>query len=323
MELIAYLVMAAGAYYVLVTKRPSSVYWWAVLFVVYSLIVRLSPHTTPDMSIYYQAAQTWPPSLSLYRLREPVLWFGSSLVYQLTGSRVATFLLIDVVGGGIVLYAMKKVDDGDNRMFCFGPTIISSYVLLLGQQNVLRQHLAFAIFLWAIAARSRNQRAGLTLFVLSALTHNATALLFGYWLDVGEGKRRRYGPLVTIAGVILLWLYFPVFRKSSSAIGLNTEYLYLLLAVGLSLLLMYANLGRTFDARSASLLNFFAFAPAIGVLGSAQFERVAMMFLVLILTDVYRHHRSLRLERIGVAHLSFIILVLPVVLFPNALAKLL
>ena len=321
MELIAYLVMAAGAYYALVTKRPSSVYWWAVLFVVYSLMSRLSPHTTPDMRVYYQAAQTWPP-LSLYHLREPVLWFGS-LVYQLTGSQVATFLLIDVVGGAIVLYAMKKLDDGDNRMFCFGPTIICSYVLLLGQQNVLRQHLAFAILLWAIAARSRNQRAGLTLFVLSALTHNATALLFGYWLDVGDGKRRRYGPLVTIAAVIVLWLYFPVLRKSSSAIGLNTEYLYLLLAVGLSLLLMYANRGRMFDVRSASLWNFFAFAPAIGVLGSAQFERVAMMFLVLILTDVYRHHRSLRLERIGVAHLSFIILVLPVVLFPNALAKLL
>ena len=182
MELIAYVVMAVGSGIALVARRPRVVGCWFVLFVLYSLVARLSPQTTWDMGLYYTSAETGPPPLGLYWLREPIVWFGSSFLYQLTGSRVVTFILIDIASALVVIHAMRKFDDGDNRMLSFAPTIISSYVLLLGQQNVFRQHVAFAILLWALAARARGQRSAVGLYVLSMLAHNSTALLFGYWL---------------------------------------------------------------------------------------------------------------------------------------------
>ena len=323
MELIAYGTMAAGAYIALLTRERTVVYGWFILFVVYSLVARLSPEITWDMQVYYSAAETWPPALTLYKLREPVVWFGSSFLYYVTGNHVVTFLTFDILSGMIVIHAMNAVDDGDNRMLAFAPTIISSYVFLLGQQNVYRQHVAFVILLWALAARSRDQRGAIGMFVLSALAHNATAIMFGYWLDVGSRARRRSGPLITILGVVLLAILFPILRKSTSATGLTTDYLYVALAATVGLLMIVANVGRLSSTRSAALLNFVAFVPAIGILGSAQFERVAMMFLALLLIDLYRYHRSMRLEGTLVAHLAFAILVVPVFVFPSALTMLL
>ena len=319
MELSAYVAMASGAYIALLTRKPAMVYGWFVIFVAYSLIVRLSPEITGDMRVYYEAVTVWPPPLTLYTLREPVIWIGAPFLYFLTGDHVAMFLIIDILSGAIIIHSMRTLDDGDNRMLALAPTIICSYVFLLGQQNVLRQHAAFMIVLWALAARSRKQGGAIILFVASMLAHNATAVLFGYWFDVGCKGRRRFGPLITVVGVLLLGLLFPLLGKSRSATGLTTDYLYVALAAGVGLLTLYAESGRLSGARSSALLNCVAFLPAIGVLGSAQFERVAMIFLVLMLTDLYRHSRSLRIGEWEVAHLIFGILVVPVFVFPSAL----
>ena len=173
-------------------------------------------------------------------------------------------------------------------MVALARIVISSYVFILGQQNVLRQHVAFVLLLWALAARWRGQRGAIVLFFLSVLAHNATSVLFGYWIDAGTSAKRRYGPLITVTGVILLQYLWPFLSKSSSQTGLDTAYLYLIIALGIGLLLVYANLARVrqLAAYSGSIVNFIAFAPAIGFLASDQFERIAMIFLVLILIDL-------------------------------------
>ena len=258
MELAAFIVMAAGAYLALIARNRHIVYGWFVLFVIYSVVARMSPHTTGDMLYYYEVAESGTPPFTFFFLREPVLWFGSSFLYRLTNDRVATFLIIDIVGAVIVLRAMDGFGGENHHMLSFGPTIISSYVALFGQQNTFRQHLAFAILLWALAARSRNQSIGLFLFVLSALTHNVTAVLFGYWLDVGRtDQERRYGPLVTLIGVVLIGVLLPFIRKSSAATGLDTVYLYVVLAGVFGGLLLYANTGRFWGVQSACTILFY------------------------------------------------------------------
>ena len=314
--------MAAGAYMSLVARKRAVVYVWFVLFVVYSLTVRLLPPTL-DMVAYSSAVATWPPPITRYTLREPVIWLGAPLLHKVVGNRVLTFLIVDVVSAAIVIRAMDSLDNGDGRMFSLAPTIIVSYVFLLGQQNGWRQQVAFVILLWSCAARSQCKLRALPLFVLSVLAHNSTALLLGYWFDIGRMKGQRYGPMITISGVILIALLLPYLRKSSSLTGLNTEYLYVALALVLGLIVLYANTGRWPRGTADALLNFVVFIPAIGVLGSTQFERMGMMFLVLMLVDIFRHHRSLRLGRAEVSNFVYVTLVAPVFLFPNALGMLL
>ena len=305
-ELFAYIVMVGGAYLAVLTKQPAVVYGWFILYVAYSLIVRLTPQVIPDIRTYYEVVATWPPPLAFFTLREPVTWLGIPFLHRLIGSRLVTFLIIDVLSGMIVIHAMKTLDDdGDHRMLALAPTIITSYVFLLGQQNVLRQQVAFVILIWALAARSRHQGRALALFVLSVLAHNATAVLSGYWFDVGRrGRQRRYGPLMTVVGVGLIGILLPFLRKSWAATGANTAYLYVVLAGALGLLLLYASMGQRPAVGAGALANFIAFAPAVGILSSAQFERIAMMFLVLIVLDLYRHHRSLHLGANEIAHLA-------------------
>ena len=322
MELITFVVMAAGAYIALVLRTRAAVYVWVVLFVVYSVTVRLSPPTL-DMITYTDALSTWPPPVNLYTLREPVIWLGAPLVNRVIGTPVVTFLVVDLVSVAVVIRSMDELDGGDGTMVSLAPTIVASYVFLLGQQNGWRQQVAFVLFLWSCAARSRGQLRGLPLVVLSVLTHNSVALLLGYWLDKGRKPGCGYGPVVTLFGVCLVALLLPYLRKSSSLTGLNTEYLYVLVAASLGLLLIYANRGRLPLGTVDGLRNFVAFVPAIAILGSTQFERMGMMFLVLILLDLYRNHRCLRIRRSEASNLVYATLVAPVFLFPNALGMLL
>ena len=315
MELAAYAVMAAGAYVALITRERIVLYAWFAAYVLYSLVVRLMPPIV-DMEVYARAVTAWPPPLSFYTLREPVVWIGGPVLHRLLNDRVATFLVVDVLTGLAVFRAMKALDDGSGRMLSLAPTVIASYVFLLGQHNVWRQHVAFVLLLWAIASRSRKERRALVLFVLACLAHNSTVMFAGYWFDAGRGDRRRYGPLITLAGVIgiaILFAWLESWLIWSGRTARNTAPLYFLVAGALALILLYANGGAFPAARSPALLNFLAFTPAVLFLASGPIERIAMTFLVLILIEVYRHHASLRLGIAEVKHGVYALLVPPAV----------
>ena len=322
MELITFIMTAAGAYAALVVRKRAVLYGWFVSFVVYSLFVRVLPPTL-DMVAYTSAVTTWPPPLTPYTLREPIVWLGAPLLHRVVGSSVLTFLIVDILSAAIVIRAMDRLDTGDGRMWALAPTIVVSYVFLLGQQNGWRQQVAFVILLWSCAARTKSEIRALPIFLLSILTHNSTALLFGYWFDLARPRGRRYGPLITVAAVIAIAVLLPYLRKSSSLTGLRTEYLYVAVAAALCSIVLYASHGRLPHATMDGLRNFVAFIPAIVILGSTQFERMGMMFLVLMLVDVYRNHYTLRIGTVEVSHLVYAILVVPVFLFPNALGMLL
>ena len=120
MELAAYAVMAAGAYVALITRERIVLYGWFALYVLYSLIVRLAPPII-DMEVYARALTLWPPPLSFYTLREPVVWLGGPVLHRLLNDQVATFLVVDVLTGLIVFRSMKTLDDGSGRMLSLAP----------------------------------------------------------------------------------------------------------------------------------------------------------------------------------------------------------
>ena len=317
MELTAYVLMAFGAYVALISRRRGVLYGWFLLYVGYSVIVRIMPPTV-DMVVYSEAMAAWPPPFSFYTLREPVVWIGVPFLHYLLNNRIATFLIVDVLTGLIVYRAMHDLDDGDGRMFAIAPAIMTSYVFLLGQQNVWRQHVAFVILLLAVASRVRSRPGSIFLFMLSFLAHNATALFFGYWIDTGRAHRFRYGPLLTFGAVILMLYALPSLGKSASATALNTEYLYVAFAVAVSLTLLYATTGLLSPVGTPALLNFLGFAPAVAVLASAPFERISMIFLVLIVIDIQRRHQALHIGSVETQHAAFVLLVTPTLIFASS-----
>ena len=316
-ELTAYVLMAFGAYIALISRRRGILYGWFLLYIAYSVIVRIMPPAL-DMVAYSAAMTAWPPPLTFYTLREPVVWIGVPFLHYLLNNRIATFLLVDLLTGLIVYRAMYDLDEGDGRMFSMAPAIMTSYVFLLGQQNVWRQHVAFVILLLAVASRARHRRGSIFLFILSFLAHNATALFFGFWIDTGREQRRRYGPLLTFGAVIIMLYALPSLGKSAQATALNTEYLYVALAGAIILTLLYATTGRISAVGMPALLNFLGFAPAVAILASAPFERIAMMFLVLIVIDIQRRHQTLHIGSAGTQHAAFLLLVAPAFIFQSS-----
>lgn len=318
MELTAYVLMAFGAYVAIISRRRSILYGWFFLYIAYSFIVRSMPPTV-DMVTYSKAMTVWPPPLTFYTLREPVVWIGVPFLHYLLNNRIATFLIVDVLTGLIVYRALHDLDEGDGRMFSMAPTIMTSYVFLLGQQNVWRQHVAFVILLLAVASRARHRRGSIFLFILSFLAHNATAVLFGYWIDTGRAQRFRYGPLLTFGTVILMLYALPsLHKKNTVATALNTEYLYVAIAVAAILIILYSTTGRLSAIGPPALLNFLGFLPAVAILASAPFERIAMMFLVLIVIDIQRRHQALRIGSVETQHVAFLLLVTPTLIFHSS-----
>ena len=276
------------------------------------------------MAVYYEAAESLP-SWRLYFLREPIVWFGSSLLYGMTKNATVAFAIIDVVAGLMVLWAMQEMDDGDGRMFAFAPTVLSSYIFVLGQQNIFRQHIALVFVLCALALRSKSVIASFAVLVGSFLTHNVTAVLGGYWLDSRQSQRPRKGLVLSAATVGMLVIAGPFIGKSATDTGIDTRVLYIGFSVALAVLVLYANLGllKKFDYRTAALTNFVAFSPAVFVLSASQFERAAMLFYLLMIIEIYRNASALRVSERTVAHLAYFVLVVPVFVFNSVLTKLL
>ena len=219
----------------------------------------------------------------------------------------------------ILLVALKSSGSRRNFLFSLAPTIAMSYVFLFGQQNVLRQHVAFLFLLWSTVPQHGFRPRSAMLFVLAVLSHNASIFLAGYWFDMHRRRGLLVGPIITASGVFLLVFLLPFVGKSAAATGLDTRINYAGVLVFFALLLLYANFGRLVFYRTCAWWNFVAFMPAALVLSSASFERIAMMFLVLLAVGVYSNHRSLGLRRTVAGGIAYSVLVLPVFFFPSAL----
>ena len=105
MEIVAYALMAVGAYAALVTKNRTIIYGWLLGFVFYSVAARMSPEITGDMTRYYASARTWPTP-TLYILREPILWYGASLLYAVLGTEILAFLALDLLNA-LILFSFN------------------------------------------------------------------------------------------------------------------------------------------------------------------------------------------------------------------------
>ena len=319
LEFAAYIVVACGAYLAFACKDRKVVYAWSALYVAYLLIARASEPAI-DMPSYYEIAARWPPETSVYYLREALFWFTTAFLNRVIGNAMFTFFILDVLSMIIVFRSARIIDGERQNIFFFIPIVLSSYIFLLGQQNGFRQYMAFVVFLWVFAKRFRRSPSAIWLFLLTAWIHNAVFALVGCLIDAGR-SREKYpvGPYITISSVILLYLFWPLLGKSSGAAGLDTSGLYIVVLASILSLATYAANGRMTVIRSPSLLNFVTFLPSILFLSALNFERLAGMFLILVLLELYQYRAEVPLDRLVVGSFAYAVLVLPVVFFQSTM----
>ena len=315
-EIISFVVMAAGAYGALLSRSRGYVYSWVAIFFVYSVAVR-STLPSNDMVNYVAAFGAWPPPITPYTIREPVIWFGLPLLGLIIDEAVVAFVVIDLVTCLVLIWGLQRLDDGSGRLLSIAPMLMSSFVFLFGQQNILRQHVALVVFVWASSYDADSPVRATIFFAIASLTHNAVILLSGHWLD--GRTRSQLGWMVTAVGMSVLPLLVGLIGKSWSATGANTTLAYVGFFVVTALAVSYSSGGRRImETPYSSWRNYLMIIPLMFVLGEAQFERVSMMFVVVIVISLFRYYRIWRIRWSVLANAVYLALIMPVFLVPSA-----
>lgn len=251
--------------------------FWLLVYTCLSIIVR----SEFEVDILTYSAAMSSQSLSIYFLREPIVWLGQRLIFDLTSSEFTTFLIFDVFAGLVLFFALRRLLMPQYFYF----SILVFFPFVLGMQNVYRQWVSAIFFLAAFAlvyvgsARIKSW----VLFTLCVASHNVGAVFLPLLFI---NKNRILAKLTFFAAFLIAFIgiYLGADSKSQANTGLalGPAYLFLFLVF----LIVYVVLDRAVIKRSSRFqYRFITALIVIGsfssiVLSSSGAERVMMFGLI-------------------------------------------
>jgi hypothetical protein len=282
MELIYYLGLAVLSIFfslrrdVISSKRFFFIFW----IIAYSLLV-LVVRSTFDGDINTYASSMSHSSLSIYYLKEPVVWLGQRYLFSWLQDPFYVFLSTDLFVGLLLFRALKNFNLPQYAFF----SILIFFPFVLGMQNVYRQWVANIIFLYSFSL-VWNQRGSVkryAAFMLSVMTHNVAAI-FVPLLFIR--KRKVIGKLIWYGAflVAILGIKLGADTKSSADTGSDLTLVYLFVITFFIFLIPLLDRGviRKFRSLEYKLLGslFLLSSGSIMFLSSAGSERVSMFCLM-------------------------------------------
>ena len=287
---------------------------WLVIYVGLALVVR--GNFDADIENTYAPAMSGT-SLSLYYLKEPVVWLGQRYLYSYVDSAYAVFIIYDILVGVVLFKALANFRIPKYAYF----GILIFFPFILGMQNIYRQWVATILFLYSFSlvwAKEQNLKS-YVFFTLSILAHNSAAIFFPLLFIKSHNF---FGRLAWVLGLFVsfLGIHFGASTKSSPATGIDLSVAYLVLLFFLLCAIVALDKciilrpGTSVCKLSLSLFALAAFGALI--LSSAGSERVSMFCLLIlfpilsfVLEESFRQKTPMR---ITFTMLGFI----PMLMFP-------
>lgn len=258
-------------------------------YVVISRVVGLEG----DLMVY-RAAFEGADLSSPYYWREPVVWGLGALIARTTGSSIVAFLFLDCVSALAVYVASYNPNRRKGRTVnaLLLVTVLMSFQYFLGQQNVLRQHVATALLLAALLTARRNRVTSAITMVIAVLAHNSTAVFGGLWISLGARRpwAERLGRFCTFIGALglsqasnLLQRVLPGFET-----GLNTTALYIVLicAIGFVAIMVHPRFDIAHFGGLEVPIHLLAFLPALSAFPGVAAERLLMIWLLVFVSEI-------------------------------------
>lgn len=324
-ELIFYFILFSFGLLICITKISNKIYnaITLFLFVTFSLVVRNAGF---DADIGNYAEYLKIKSFSVYYIKEAVYWLGSRVIYQLTDSAYAVFVIYDLLFFILILFVRQKLE----LPKYFPYLILLFFPTVMGMQNVFRQFIASGILLALFAQVLTLQKMPVKLmtFLLAGLTHNVSFLFLP--IVFIKPNSRKMSPLFLASALpILVLLPIAASTKSNSITGEVPAYIYTML---FSLMIIgYASIFQ-FKFKNkppifSQFVYFFMFCyalivEAMFVLGAAQSKRLGMFSLVLCLVPLVMSVEIRFKQKTFVRCVFLIVLVSPTLIFKNALSLL-
>lgn len=283
MELFAYLGIASLTIFFclrsdLITSSRKFFIFWLAVYTSLILVVR----NTFDVDINTYAASMSLSSLSIYYLKEPVVWLGQRYLFSWLQNSFFVFVISDILAGLLLFSALRKFNLPQYAFFSF----LIFFPFILGMQNAYRQWIATILFLYcfSLAWRHSSGTRKYIFFTLSVMSHNVAAI-FVPLLFIR--KRKVLGKLIWYCSFLIAFIgiKFGADTKSSAETGADLTLVYLLLIIFLIMLVPLLDRGLILKLRKLEyrllITLFFLSSFSILILSSAGAERVSMFCLMI------------------------------------------
>jgi hypothetical protein len=254
-------------------------------------------------------------------------------LFSATNSIPLTYIFFDLIWMSVAIFAFKLVGTRGRACDWSGAVVyLMSFMVLLGSQNFIRQHvgISFTLLGYALTILGFRVRAA-PITAIGIFFHNSTALGgIIVFMRTFFGKNIVawfLGSILTI--FLLIWALFRMsegglgeFRKSNAATGLDLGWVYVALLVSIWLFVFYLykyKLEAAILQAPSSSIGAIVTGVMCVLFNSAPAERIGMMFVSLALIDVTLAFSSARTKyrRLWWAGLFFMFF-LPSVIFYNA-----
>lgn len=210
--------------------------------------------------------------ISLYYLREPLLWFGMRWAYDFFGSDLAVFLALDIIMFGLLYRVFRHV-----KMPIYAFFLMFIYLpFFTGYENILRQFVAL-VFLLNATYLSGKSRYGYLLF--ATLTHNVTALFTPL---IARFRFNRSLKIIPFFVLLVIAMSIVSQEKDSIITGFNFGFMFLITLVLFSVVSKrYVLNGSGYFVHILSYSLAIMLAASL-VLSSGQVERFGYLIFGLI-----------------------------------------
>ena len=283
MELFCYLgIMSLSLIFSLKRDVISSPYAFFVFWITAYTSLILVVRNTFDADINSYTAAMSGSSLSIYYLKEPVVWLGQRYLFSWLQNPFFVFVISDLLAGLSLFCAFKNFNLPQYAFFSF----LIFFPFILGMQNIYRQWIATIILLHCFSHvwnNTGNMKRYIA-FTLSVMSHNAAAIFVPLLFIKNKyvsGKLMWYGScLIGLAGI-----KFGAGSKSSANTGSDLTLVYLFLITFLIILVPLLDRGviRKLRRLEYKLLCIFFLLSSCSVifLSSAGAERISMLCLMI------------------------------------------
>lgn len=312
MELIFYILINTLALFmctkrVVIASTKLMLLIWASNYLAMVFIVRAQ--FDYDIDTYARSMEY--SSLSLYYIREPVIWLGQRLLFNITDSSYLTFILTDIAAGVILYRALKIFRLPQYSYFSF----LTFFPFIMGFQNIYRQWFASIIVIYLIALIVHYEHKTLKkyiIFAIAILTHNASAIFLPFLFLKSKTPLSKIF-LVFALIVAILGVKYGLDTKSSRNTGGNLGFAYLLLFIMIAFLLILVDFFKIkFDARWHYIfITISLILSTTGIIfgGSSAAERISIYLLMsmypLLIMKIEERFKSPQIVRMMMTILGF------------------
>ena len=323
MELVYFILLCIyGFTLILLNNKNLIKYTYIPFFICFLIIVRISGYDV-DINTYSTIMQA--DYFSFDMMREFVFWGSIRSLYSLFNNDLLVFIFIDLFW----IYLYYKVIQKYTQTFKYRFDILFivftlSFPFLLGYENIIRQHIAFIIFLYAYIIRYSSANKSNFIFLLSILVHNSMLVFLPLLILIRFSSftyKQRFNLFLVLSVIFTLLLLIMSKFKSNTSTGLDFSIIYLAIffSVFYILFMKYRfKILKTIRKFPALFLAILYIGTLVIMGNSSQAERLGMIFLLLSTIEYFQYIQKFIFKRY-IYLLIFLVLVVPIFIFGSTM----